>query len=148
MSLRRDRERISGLVALIAACAQFGPLWFVSDGLSTSVDVVRHAFRTRQTGTGGRPRRIPWPDLAIVQIVKQYAGRAVTGTVHRLVHGSSRRFLTLRWSTPGCQVLNTAYIEPLNATFREWLAFLAQRSRRSAHQLETVTKGMYLTGAL
>jgi transposase-like protein len=148
VSPRRDRDLIARLVALVAACAQFGPLLFVSDGLSTYIDAVRRAFRTRQKGARGRPRLIPWPEVAIAQVVKQYAGRAVTGTLHRLVHGSTRLFLTLLWSTPGCEVLNTAYIERLNATFRERLAFLARRTRRSARRLATVTEGMYLTGAL
>jgi transposase-like protein len=148
VSPRRDRDLISRLVAIVAACAQFGPLLFVSDGLSTYIDVVRKAFRTRQTGTGGRPRLMPWPALAIAQVVKQYVGRAVSGTVHRLVHGSTRLFLTLLWSTPGCEVLNTAYIERLNATFRERLSCLGRRSRRSARQLTTISEGMYLTGAL
>jgi hypothetical protein len=34
-SPRRDRDLITRLVALAAACAQFGPLLFVSDSLST-----------------------------------------------------------------------------------------------------------------
>lgn len=148
VSPTRDRTLITRLVAIVAACALPGPLLFVSDGLSTYIDAVRKAFRTRQKGTGGRPRLVAWPELAIAQVVKQYAGRAVTGTVHRLVQGSERVFLTLLWSTPGCQVLNTAYIERLNATFRERLACLGRRSRRSARRLETLTEGMYLTGTL
>ena len=109
---------------------------------------MRRAFQTPQRGTGGRPRLIVWPGLAIAQVVKQDADRAVTGTLHRLVHGSTRLFLTLLWSTPGCEVLNTAYIERLNATFRERFVFLARRTRRSARRLATVTEGMYLTGAV
>jgi hypothetical protein len=148
VSPRRDRELITRLVTLVAACAQWGPLLFVTDGLSTYIDVVRKAFRTRQTGTGGRPRLLPWPDLAIAQVVKQYAGRAVTGTVHRLVHGSTCLFLTLLWSIPGCQVLNMAYIERLNGTFRSCLAVLGRRTRRSARNLATVARGMYLVGTV
>lgn len=148
VSPRRDRELIRRLVALVAACAHLGPLLFVSDGLATYIDAVRKAFRTRQSGTGGRPRLIPWPEVAIAQVVKQYAGRAVMGTVHRLVQGSVRLFLTLLWSTPGCQVLNTAYIERLNGTFRSRLAVLGRRTRRSARRLETVASGMYLVGTL
>jgi len=148
VSPSRDRDLITRLVAIVAACAAFGPLLFVSDGLSTYVDAVRRAFRTRQGGTGGRPRLSVWPELAIAQVVKQYAGRAVSGTVHRLVHGSTRLFLTLLWSTPGCEVLNTAYIERLNATFRERLACLGRRSRRLARRLATLHEGMYLTGAV
>jgi transposase-like protein len=148
VSLRRDRDLITRLLAIVARCAQWGPLLFVSDGLSTYIDVVRKAFRTRQTGTRGRPRLIPWPELAIAQVVKQYAGRAVTGTVHRLVQGSTRLFLTLLWSTPGCQVLNTAYIERLNGTFRSRLAVLGRRTRRSARNLATIAQGMYLVGTV
>jgi transposase-like protein len=148
VSPQRDRDLIGRLVALVAACATWGPLLFVTDGLSTYIDVVRKAFRTRQAGTGGRPRLVGWEDLVIAQVVKQYAGRAVTGAIHRLVHGSVRMFLTLLWSTPGCQVLNTAYIERLNGTFRSRLAVLGRRTRCSARRAATVTRGMYLVGTV
>ncbi len=144
----RDRTLIQRLVAMVAACARFGPLLFVTDGLKTYIDVVRCTFRTRQTGTGGRPRLIGWPDLVIAQVVKQYAGRAVTGAIHRLGHGSVRMFLTLLWSTPGCQVLNTAFIERLNGTFRSRLAVFGRRTRVPAGRGTTVERGMYLVGTL
>ena len=99
-------------------------------------------------GTGGRPRLIGWPDLVIAQVVKQYAGRAVSGTIHRLVHGSVRMFLTLLWSTPGCQVLNTAFIERVNGTFRSRLAVFGRRTRVLARRVATVEGGMYLVGTL
>ena len=148
ISSSRDRTLIQRLVAVVAACASFGPLLFVTDGLKTYIEVVRCAFRTRQSGTGGRPRLIGWPDLVIAQVVKHYAGRAVMGTIHRLVHGSVRMFLTLLWSTPGCQVLNTAFIERLNGTFRSRLAVFGRRTRVLARRLATVERGMYLVGTL
>lgn len=148
LSPHRDRDLIGRLVAIVAACATWGPLLFVTDGLTTYIDAVRKAFRTRQTGTGGRPRLVGWPDLVIAQVVKQYAGRAVTGTVHRLVQGSVRSFLTLLWSTPQCQVLNTAFIERLNGTFRSRLAILGRRTRCAARRAATVTRGMYLVGSV
>jgi transposase-like protein len=148
VSARRDTELIERLVAIVATCASFGPLLFVSDGLKTYIDVVRKAFRTRLGGTGGRPRLVIWPDLVIAQVVKQYRGRVVTGAIHRLIHGSVERFLTLVWSTPCCQVLNTAFIERLNGTFRSRLAVLCRRTRRSARRAATVTRGMYLVGTL
>lgn len=148
VSQTRDRRLIERLLAMVAACASFGPLLFVSDGLKTYIDVVRKAFRTRQSGTSGRPRLIGWPDLVIAQVVKQYAGRAVTGTIHRLLHGSVRSFLTLLWSTPQCQVLNTAFIERLNGTFRSKLAVFGRRTRVLARRLATVEGGMYLVGTL
>jgi hypothetical protein len=148
VSARRDRTLIERLLAVVAACASFGPLLFVTDGLKTYIDVVRCAFRTRQSGTGGRPRLIGWPSLVIAQVVKQYAGRAVTGCLHRLVHGSVEMFLTLLWSTPGCQVLNTAFIERLNGTFRSHLAVFGRRTRVLARRVATVEGGMYLVGTL
>ena len=148
VSPRRDRTLIQRLVAVVAACASFGPLLFVTDGLKTYIDVVRCAFRTRQTGTSGRPRLIGWEDLVIAQVVKQYTGRAVSGAIHRLVHGSVRVFLTLLWSTPGCQVLNTAFIERLNGTFRSRLAVFGRRTRVLARRVATVEQGMYLVGTL
>jgi DNA-binding protein len=148
VSGRRDCDLIGRLVAVVAACASFGPLLFVTDGLVTYIDAVRKAFRTRQGGTGGRPRLVGWPDLAIAQVVKQYAGRAVTGTIHRLVHGSVEVFLTLLWSTPGCQVLNTAFIERLTGTFRSRLAVLGRRTRCAARRAATVVRGMYLVGTV
>lgn len=78
----------------------------------------------------------------IAQVVKQDAGHAVSGTIHRLVHGSVRMLLTLLWSTLGCQVLNTACIERLNGTFRSRLAVLGRRTRRSARRSATVARGM------
>jgi hypothetical protein len=148
ISARRDTELIGRLVAMVAACASFGPLLFVTDGLKTYIDAVRKVFRTRQAGTGGRPRLAIWPDLVIAQVVKQYRGRAVTGTIHRLIHGSVEMFLTLLWSTPGCEVLNTAFIERLNGTFRSRLAVLGRRTRCAARRATTVTRGMYLVGTV
>jgi transposase-like protein len=148
VSAHRDGELIGRLVAVVAACASFGPLLFVTDGLKTYIDVVRKTFRTRQAGTGGRPRLVIWPDLVIAQVVKQYAGRAVRGTIHRLVHGSVQLLLTLLWSTPGCQVLNTAFIERLNGTFRSRLAVLGRRTRCAARRAATVTRGMYVVGTV
>jgi hypothetical protein len=120
----------------------------VTDGLKTYIDVVRKAFRTHQAGTTGPPRLVGWPDLVIAQVVKQYSGRAVTSTIHRLVQGSVQVFLTLLWSTPGCQVLNTAYIERLNGTFRSRLAVLGRRTRCAVRRATTVTRGMYLVGRI
>jgi len=148
LSPRRDRDLLSRLFAIVVGCARFGRLLVVTDGLKTYVDVVRKAFRTAQSGTGGRPRLNVWPDLALAQVVKQYSGRAVSGTLHRLELGSVEVFLTQLWSTPGCQVLNTAFIERLNGTFRSRLASLGRRTRCAARRAKSVERGMYLVGTV
>lgn len=50
--------------------------------------------------------------------------------------------------TPGCQVLNTAYIERLNGTFRARRAPLARRTHHLLHRKEMLHSGMYLVGTL
>ena len=48
----------------------------------------------------------------------------------------------------GGGVINTAYIERLNATFRQRLAWLARRTRNLARQKETLLAGMFVVGCL
>jgi len=148
VSPQRERQLLARVVALVVACAQMQPLLFVTDGLTTSIDVVRKAFRVRQAIPRGRPRWQAWPNLVIAQVVKRSAGMLGAGMQHRLIHGTVRPFLTLLWHTPGCQVLNTASIERLNGTFRSRLAALGRRTHWSARCLTTVVKGMYLIGTV
>jgi transposase-like protein len=148
LSPHRDRQLIERLVALVVACASMGPLLFVTDGLKTYIDVVRRAFRSRQPGRRGRPRLIGWPELVIAQVVKQYEQHRVSGTVHRLISGSVQLFLSLLWLTEGCAVLNTAYIERINGTFRSRLAVFGRRTRMLARREATLHGGMYLVGTL
>jgi hypothetical protein len=77
--------------------------------------------------------------MALAQVVKQYDGRAVTGTRHRLLLGSVKVFLTQLWSTPGCQVLNTTFIERLNGMFRSRLACLERRTRCAARRARSAS---------
>jgi hypothetical protein len=46
----------------------------------------------------------------------------------------------------GGEVLNTAFIERLNGTFRERLASLTRKSRHAASRLQALHTGMYLIG--
>jgi hypothetical protein len=43
-------------------------------------------------------------------------------------------------------VINTAFIERLNATFRQRISSLTRRTRTLAQQAETLVAGMYLVG--
>ncbi|MEO0566073.1 MAG: hypothetical protein AAF125_28455, partial [Chloroflexota bacterium] len=45
-------------------------------------------------------------------------------------------------------VINTAFIERLNATFRQSLAPLARRTRYPARQPDTLQAGMFLVGTV
>ena len=149
ISTRRDHHLITRLVALIAAGAIVAPLLLVVDGFTSYIDAFQRAFRTRvPTGGRGAPRKVPWPDLVIGQVVKQYCGKRVVGVTRRLVRGTAGTLGRLLAQTPGCLVLNTAYIERLNGTFRARLAPLARRTHHLLHRKEMLHAGMYLVGAL
>ena len=119
------------------------------DGFASYLDAFRQAFRQRVPGGGrGAPRKVPWPDLVIGQVVKQYVGKRVVGVTRRLRQGPSALAEQLIAQTPGCRVLNTAYMERLNGTFRARLAPLARRTHHLVHRKELLHAGMYLVGAL
>jgi hypothetical protein len=149
----RDRALLAVLAAQIVRGATCAPLLLVVDGLATYVGVFLAAFRQRLPGRRGRPRQVVWPGLVIGQVVKQYAaGRGrrwrVTGVECRVAHGTAAAARQLLRATQGAGVLNTAYIERLNATFRAQLAPLGRRSRHLARRQATLTAGLYLVGTI
>src|SRR5919199_5759577 len=89
ISTRRDHALITRLVGIIAACALVAPLLLVVDGFASYIKAFRRAFRTREhQGGRGAPRKVPWPDLCIGQVVKQYAGKRVVGVTRGLRQGA------------------------------------------------------------
>jgi hypothetical protein len=72
----------------------------------------------------------------------------VVETERRIVDGTPARVETLRRRSQGDGVINTAYIERLNATFRERLASLTRRGRALARRTLTLQHGMYLIGTV
>ncbi len=88
---------------------------------------------------------VSWPDIAIVQVVKQ----RVAGVLHverRIVQGGQDLVEGLIKTTQGQGVINTAFIERLNATFRQRIHSLTRRTRTLAQRAETLVAGMYLVG--
>ena len=143
----RDLPLIRRLAHLIGRCASVAPLLLVSDGLGSYPTAFGQVFRAKQrTGRRGAPRLVPWPQLNIVQVIKDRRG--AVGMVSRLICGTGRGVCALLRRTPGCLVVNTAYIERLNGTFRARLACLARRTRGLARQLQTLEHGMYLVGTI
>ena len=80
-------------------------------------------------------------------MIKRYERRRVVETDRRIVDGTPTRVETLELSQNN-GVINTAYIERLNATFRERLAPLARRCRALARQTLTLHEGMFLVGTV
>jgi transposase-like protein len=151
VSCKRDLALIGALADKIRAIALCRPLLLAVDGLSTYVTAFRLAFRSklpRRLGQGGRCKLIAWPNIAIVQVIKQ-RGQAVFTVERRIVQGGQEMVAGLIPATQkGIGKINTAYIERLNATFRQRLNHLVRRTRTLAHRSETLVAGMYLVGCL
>lgn len=124
------------------------PLLLAVDGLVSYIKAFQMAFRSSlRLGKRGAPRKIAWSNVAIVQVVKQRRGNKLT-IERRTVQGRKRLIAGLLQTTqPGCQI-NTAYIERLNATFRQRLSCLARRTRALSRTPATVETGMFLLGCV
>jgi transposase-like protein len=142
---QRDFALILRLAQLLGRCARRGALLLSSDGLASYPSAFAQVFRTpHRTGRRGAPRLVVWEDLTVVQLVK--AGRGTVGMMSRLVRGTAAGVVRGLRATCGSQVVSTAYIERLNATFRSRLGCLARRTRGLARQQATLEQGMYLVG--
>ena len=149
VSEHRDLSLIRRLVARVRACSLQRALLFCTDGLRAYIRVTRETFRDAvRTGERGRPRLRAWKTLFLAQVVKRYEKRRVVAVERRIVQGSAARVEKLRYRSQGDGVINTAYIERLNATFRERLSSLTRRGRALARQTCTLRHGMYLIGTV
>jgi transposase-like protein len=141
----RHTTLIRRLVGYVRACASpEHPLLVATDGPLTYVKAFRKAFRSKHyTGRVGAPRLIAWPKVVIGQVIKRYERRRVVDVERRLKQGSFSQLRSLLDRTQGAGgVLNTAYIERLNATFRARLAVLVRRRRGLARRHRRLHAGM------
>jgi len=149
VSPRRDLALIQSVVASIRRAALPRPLLLAVDGLSSYVTAFQQAFRAPlpRHGACGRPRLVAWPDIAIIQVVKRRleAGLEIE---RRIVQGCPQMIAGLLAASQGGGVFNTAYIERLNATFRQRLACLARRSRALCRLPQTLQAAMFLVGTV
>src|SRR5262249_17776057 len=135
----RDGALITQVVQHVRSAAQLGqPILWAVDGFAAWTKVIVTLFRDPQrTGKRGRPPLVIWAELHIVQMVKQYSGRRLSGVQRRLVHGcQTTAEAVMQASQLGLGVINTAYIERLNASWRTWIPALARRSRTPARRNE------------
>jgi transposase-like protein len=150
ISPHRDMDLIQVLANKIRNTALCRPLLLAVDGLVSYVTAFRKAFRTalpRRKGELGRPQLIPWPNITIVQVVKQ----RIDGQLNisrRIVQGSEAMIKSIIQKTQGAGGINTAFIERFNATFRQRLNCLTRRTRTLARKTETLQSGMYVVGCL
>ena len=120
-----------------------------TDGLASYAKQALGIFReARRTGRVGRPRLVLPEGVMIAKVVKRYARRRVVEVLRSVVRGTEEavvgRIVATRESAQA--VINTAYIERLNATLRARLAPLSRRTRAGVHKQATLGSGMWLVG--
>jgi transposase-like protein len=149
VSSRRDMSLITALVQQIRACALCRPLLIGVDGFRAYVGAIQEVFREAiPTRPLGRPSLRPWEGIVIAQVIKQYAQGHVVGVLRRITQGTQAQVNDLLHRTQGGGVINTAYIERLNATFRARLAGLVRRGRSLWRQTPALRAGVYWVGTV
>jgi transposase-like protein len=151
VSMRRDRDLIRRLLSRVRACGLARAMLLCTDGLASYPKAAIHLFREPLlTGRVGRPRLILPEGVMIAQVIKRYAKRRVIGVVRRVVVGAGEAVAARLGATQGGSeeaVINTAYIERLQATFRSRVAALVRRSRAPVRLRETLEAGIFLVGS-
>jgi transposase-like protein len=148
VSPTRDLDLIQALADKMRNMALCRPLLLAVDGLASYVSAFGNAFRSkfpRLAGETGRCKMVAWQGILIVQVVKQ----RIEGVLHverRIVQGAKDMLERLIRTTQAKGVINTAFIERLNATFRQRISSLTRRTRALAQQAETLVAGMYIVG--
>ena len=136
-------EALVGKFRQVALCR---PLLIAVDGLPHYLKAIQRAFRSPLPQKTGRSRLISWSDVHIGQVIKRKTGSILT-IERRWVNDCFQQAGRLIGRSQQFEgILNTAYIERLNATFRQRLSWLSRRSRMLAHQVDTLEAGMYIVG--
>lgn len=151
VSPTRDRKLADRMLSQVRRCAKaVRPLLVCTDGWAAYPGSIRRAFREQVKRTAGRGRAalVAWPDILIATVIKRTKKKRVVEVLRRMTQGPIERAETLLAQSQGGSVLNTAFIERLNATFRERLASLTRRCRHAAQRVEALSTGMYLIGCI
>jgi transposase-like protein len=144
----RDKHLIRELAGQVRQWALCRAILVAVDGFSAYLKAFQQAFRSPYKGDkGGRPRMYVWEEVVIVQVIKHRTHDALT-IQRRIVQGCVELFERLLATSQNGGMINTAFIERLNATFRQRLACLVRRGRALARQVDTLEAGMYLVGCV
>lgn len=149
VSRSRDKGLAKALLHQVRRTAQrLRPLLVLTDGWAAYPGSIRRAFRekVKLTPGPGRAHLKVWPDLPIGTVIKRTEKKRVVEITRTMAHGVLERAEQLLAHSCGGEVLNTAFIERLNGTFRERLASLTRKSRHAASRLHALHTGMYLIG--
>jgi transposase-like protein len=150
ISQHRDGQLIRGLLLRVRKCGPVEKILLVADGLSSYKSQALAVFRKPlRTGKAGRPRLVLAAGVMIAQLIKRCQRKRVVEVIRRVVVGAEAEVISRVIGTQRSirALINTAYIERLNATFRARLAPLVRRTRAGAHKQCTLESGMWLVGS-
>jgi transposase-like protein/IS1 family transposase len=145
----RDKALADALLQQVRRSAQtLRPLLVLTDGWTAYPNSIRRAFReqVKQLAGVGRASLEVWPQLHIGTVIKRTEKKRVVEITRQMAHGLLEQAEQLLQLSGGGNVLNTAFIERLNGTFRERLASLTRKSRHAASRLQALHTGIYLIG--
>lgn len=149
VSVSRDKGLADALLRQVRRAAKcLRPLLVLTDGWAAYAGSIRRAFREKVKATPGPGRAClrVWPDLHMGTVIKHTEKKRGVQITRTMAHGLLERAEHVLEHSRGGEVLNTAFIERLNATFRERLASLTRKSRHAASRMHTLHTGMYLIG--
>jgi transposase-like protein len=151
VSEQRDRRLADQLMKRVRACAKTGCAVLVAtDGWAAYPKAILRAFRSKvpRQRQVGRCLLQVWTTLGIVCVVKHttQAGKQSFNLSRQIVRGTPHFIARQLTRSHGGLLINTAFIERLNATFRQRLAPLTRRCRHAAHRIETLQVAMFLLG--
>src|SRR6266849_4874519 len=149
VSVTRDKGLADALLHQVRRSAQrLRPLLVLTDGWAAYPGSIRRAFRekVKKLAGVGRASLEVWPQLYIGTVIKRTEKKRVVEITRKMAHGLLEQAEQLLQVSGGGSVLNTAFIERLNGTFRERLASLTRKSRHAASRLQALRTGMYLIG--
>lgn len=150
LSRHRDVQLIRALLLRVCACGLLESILLVTDGLASYKRQALKVFRKPlHTGKVGRPRLVLPAGVMIARVKKRCQRRRVVEVIRDVVVGVEAEVISRVIGTQRSirALINTAYIERLNATFRARLAPLARRTRAGAHKQCTLECGMWLVGS-
>ncbi len=149
ISLHRDRKLIGSLLERIRQCGPVEHILVLTDGLASYKSQALKVFRRPlRSGRVGRPRLVLAEGVMVARVIKRYQRKRVVEVVREIVCGAKAEVISRVIGTQRSlrALINTAYIERLQATFRGRLAPLARRTRAGAHRRCTLEAGMWLVG--
>jgi hypothetical protein len=150
ISQHRNGQLIRDLLSRVRACGPVEKILLVTDGLASYKSQALKVFRRPlRSGKVGRPKLVLPDGVMIARVIKRRQRKRVVEVIRDVVVGAEAEVISRVIGTQHSMkaLINTAYIERLNATFRARLAPLVRRTRAGAHKHCTLCAGMWLVGS-